>query len=374
MNRLAIRRFGWVLYGVYIVGIILLPEIGARLIAKLTYVPPAKSRYIQIGEQYPLLQQLISDWTALRFVYHDYYVYSPAPASSQTVNFTDYFGARLTPDSVSPDASKQVVWAFGGSTMQNLEADDRLTLANQIAAELNKAGTGVLLYNFGSGGFQSSLETIKFQDLIRRVPATQRPATAVFYDGFNEAMYGYYFGAGAMQADLSLKMRDLVERQYPRLMLYVISELASRYSVFWRDYINHRISNTLYGNQEFPHKRNMERTVATYVLNVRMTAGICKELGIRCLFFLQPLVATRSNPTEFEKTVLQSLEPDYVAFTREFYKRAAQELHGADGFVDLSHVFDHDVESHFFDLGHTSPYSGVIVGKEIARSIAGRTL
>ena len=155
MNRTLIRRFGWVLYGAYIIGILLLPEIGARVVAKLTYAPPAKSRYLEIGDRYPLLRQLISDWNALRFIYHDYYVYSPAPASSRTVNFTDYFGARLTPDSVAADAAKHVVWAFGGSTMQNLEADDRLTLANQIAAELNRANAGVLVFYFGAGEFQS---------------------------------------------------------------------------------------------------------------------------------------------------------------------------------------------------------------------------
>lgn len=372
MDRTLIRRFGWVLYGAYIIGILLLPEIGARVIAKLTYSLPAKSRYIEISDRYPLLQQLISDWNALRFIYHDYYVYSPAPASSPTVNFTDYFGARLTPGSATADAAKHVVWTFGGSTMQNLEADDHLTLANQIAVELNKGNAGVVVHNFGAGGFQSSLETIKFQDLLRRIPPGRRPSTAVFYDGFNEAMYGYYFGAGSMQADLSLKMRDLVERQYPRLIMYAVSELLSRYSVFWRDYINHRVANTLYGNQDFPHKRNMERTVSTYVLNVRMTAGMCKSLGIRCLFLLQPLVATRANPTEFERAVLKSLEPEYIAFTREFYRNASEQLKKEDGFVDLSHVFDHDVDSHFFDLGHTAPYSGIIIGKEIAHLIAER--
>ena len=180
MKRTNAHRFGWYLYILYLVFIAVLPELGARIVAKLTFSPPAKSHYLEIAHAYPQLQQLISDWNVLNFSYHDYYVYSPAPASSQTVNFTDYYGARLTPDSVSHDNVKHTIWAFGGSTMQNLEADDRLTLANQIAAELNKNSLGVLVYNFGSGGFQSSLESIKFQDLIRRVPTTQRPTTTIF--------------------------------------------------------------------------------------------------------------------------------------------------------------------------------------------------
>ncbi|MET0515220.1 MAG: hypothetical protein ABW047_07840, partial [Nitrospiraceae bacterium] len=343
------------------------------VLAKLTYSPPAKSKYLEISRSYPDVQQLIKDWNALRFVYHDYYVYSPAQASSTTVNFTGYFGARVTPDSAKMTDVKEIIWTFGGSTMQNLEADDRLTLANQIAVELNRRERGAQVHNFGVGGFQSSLETIKFQDLLRRVPVTERPSNAFFYDGFNEAMYGFYFGAGAMQADLSLKMKDLVEREYPRLILYAGSAFLSRYSVFWRNYINHRIENSLYGQNLYSERKNLDKTVSTYVLNVTMTQGICKNLKIRCVFALQPLVVTKANPTDLEQKVIDSLDPDYIEFARAFYRRVALELHDREEFVDLSHVLDQSPEPHFFDLGHTSPYSGIVIGKEIARLIDERS-
>ena len=360
---------GWFLFGVCFLGVLLVPEIGTRIYVKLTIKQIGNPRYLEMSHSYPLLKQLIRDWSALQFGYHDYYVFSPLPKASETVNFTSYYGARATPDSVEQVAAKEIVWAFGGSTMQNLESDDRLTLANQIAAELNQRQTPTRVYNFGSGGFQSSLEIAKFQDLLRRVPQTEWPTTAIFYDGFNEANFGYYFGPAAMQQDISLKMRDLVERDYKRLMIYAGSETLSQYSAFWRTFIRPRVEKKLYGSQEFPERKHVRRTVDAYATNVRMTVGLCRHLNIRCHFFLQPLVVTKSPLTPLEQATIDSLEKDLIDFVREFYASAAETLKGENGFHDVSHILDREEGPHFFDLGHTSPFSGVPIGRALARYI-----
>lgn len=363
------KTTGWLLFGMYSLGVLLLPEIGTRIYLKFIIAPMGNPLYLEMSQSYPLLKQLLRDWSALQFGYHDYYVFSPLPNASETVNFTSYYGARATPDSVEQAAAKEIVWAFGGSTMQNLESDDRLTLANQIAAELNQRQTPARVYNFGSGGFQSSLEVAKFQDLLRRVPQTEWPTTAIFYDGFNEAKHGYYWRPAAIQQDISLKMKDLVERDYKRLMTYVVSEMLSRYSAFWRTFIGPRVEKTLYGSREFPERKNVRRTVDAYVTNVRMTVGLCRHLNIRCHFFLQPLVATKSPLTPLEQAAIDSLDKDLIDFVREFYALAAETLKGEDGFHDVSHTLDKEEGPHFFDLGHTSPFSGVPIGKALARHI-----
>jgi hypothetical protein len=347
--------------------VLCLLEISARLLSKTQFVNPS---YIEISKGYKNVDQLLHDWSVLQFQYHDYYIYSPAPASSRTVNFTDYFGARSTPASVALDKAEEIIWAFGGSTMQNLEADDALSLANQIAVGLNNHHIKARVLNFGAGGFQSSLETIKFQDLLRRVPNKERPTTVVFYDGFNEVQGGYFHGAGNLQSDISGKMSDLVERHYLRLGVYIVSEVLSRYSVFWRDFIGNRINNSLYSDHAYGDKGNVDKTVSSYVLNVRMTRGICNELSIRCLFILQPLIVTKSKPTIEERRVIESFDKDYIDFVRKFYARAALQLRNLDGFLDLTQVLDQGEESEFFDLGHTSPFTGATIGREIAYQIA----
>lgn len=369
------KVFGWLLYGVYVLGILLLPEIGVRVYLRYSPPPEASPRYLEVSKSYPHQQQLFQDMPSFGFGYHDYYVYSPRPVSTETINFTSYFGAqhslgvRHSPDSAGLDVAKEIVWAFGGSTMQNLETDDRLSLSNQIAAELNRNHVLARVYNFGSGGFQSSLEVTKFQDLLRRVPQSEWPTTAIFYDGFNEAMFGYYFGPATMQQDISLKMKDLVERDYARLMIYTGSEVISRYSAFWRMFVRPRIEMRLYGSQEYPDRKSVSRTVAAYATNVRMTLGLCSHLHIQCLFFLQPLVVIKSPLTSVEQAALDSLDKEYVEFIRDFYKQAAEVLQREDGFHDVSHILDGVEGSHFHDLGHVSPFSGIPLGREIAQRI-----
>jgi hypothetical protein len=109
-------------------------------------------------------------------------------------------------------------------------------------------------------------------------------------------------------------------------------------------------------------------------VNIRAAKGICAELGIRCLFVLQPLLATRSPLTPFERQVIQSIDSDQIQFGRSFYALAAEELKGEPGFHDLSGFFDGRSEPVFFDFGHTSPLAGVHLGREIAsRIIADRS-
>ncbi len=358
------------LYLAYIVLILASPEIVARLIAKFSHHPWSSSVYGKISQGYPLHAQLMSDWSALRFEYRDYYLYSPAPATSRTVNFTSYYGARSAPASVDPARAKEVIWCFGGSTMQNLEADDDLTLANQIALELNRRQIPTRLHNFGVGAFQSSLELIKFQDLLRRVPSNERPTTVIFYDGFNEALFAYLYGAGRFQQDTAGKLRDLIERRHPRTAVYAASEWLAGHSVFWATYMRPRIEAKLYSGQApDASAENLDLAVQIYVANVTMAKGTCREFELRCLFLLQPLIITKTPLNAVETNVLQSLDQTSVQFGKNFYREAAAVLRDEPAFHDLSGVLNDNPQADFFDYGHTSPFTGMTIGKEIAARI-----
>lgn len=357
-------------YIFYILLIFLTPEIFVRVLARLSPSPWPNPAYKEISQGYALRDQLVADWNALHFEYHDYYLYSPGPASSQTVNFTPYYGSRATPASVDTKVAQEVIWAFGGSTLQNLEADDELTLANQIVVELHKQHVPTHLYNFGTGAFQSSLETIKFQDLLRRTAAYEWPTTAIFYDGFNDSIFAYFYGAGRFQSDTSGKLQNLIERDYPRLMIYAASEWLANRSVFWSRYIRERIDVTLHsGHVPDNSPENLTKAVAAYTANVKMTKGICREFGIRCLFFLQPLVITKQPLGAVETKVVEGLGDAKARFGQDFYTQVAAALADEPTFHDLSNVLDGVTESHFFDYGHTSPFTGITIGRVIARHI-----
>jgi len=157
-------------------------------------------RWLELLDSLPEKEQFIADRSAReirKLKYHDFHLYSLAPYTSQTVTFTDFFSARRSPDSSPRSEASEIIWMFGGSTMQNLETTDELTIANQMAVRLKAFGVSANVQNFGTGSFQSSMELIKFQDLLRRVPPEMRPTYAVFYDGYNDAQCGYLFGRAA---------------------------------------------------------------------------------------------------------------------------------------------------------------------------------
>jgi hypothetical protein len=189
----------------------------------------------------------------------------------------------------------------------------------------------------------------------------------IFYDGFNDSIFAYFYGAGRFQSDTSSKLQDLIEQDYPRLIIYSFSEWMANHSVFWRNYMRERIDVKLHAGRAPDHSpENLERAVRAYTTNVRMTKGICQSFGIRCLFVLQPLILTKIPLTAVESRVINTLEHPKVRFGRDFYQQAAATLRHEPAFHDLSHVLDGIQDSHFFDYGHTSPFAGIIIGKAIA--------
>ncbi len=367
-NKLTYLRIA---YALYIVVLLLLPEVFARIQARFLSQSGSVPSFKNISQGYPLQAQLIRDWNALRFEYRDYYLYSPQAATSETVNFTTYFGSRAVPANASIPAPREIIWAFGGSTLQNLEADDSLTLANQIVKELHRQHIAARLYNFGVGAFQSSLEVTKFQDLLRQVSEGERPTKVMFYDGFNESLFAYLYGAGRFQYDSESKLRDTIERRYERLIVHSLSGWLGRYSVFWATYIRPLIEGILYpAPAPDTSTANLNMAVQIYLSNINIARGICTQFKIECHFFLQPLIFTKSPQAPLEQRVLASLDPSAVRFGAAFYSRVRQELGGMPGFHDVSGVLDGVPEAHFFDYGHTSPYSGEIIGKAIASMLA----
>lgn len=65
--------------------LIVIPEIGLRLVT--LFAPPSAElqAFREIGDAYPALDELVHDRNALRFDYHDYYLYAPRETTSGTV-------------------------------------------------------------------------------------------------------------------------------------------------------------------------------------------------------------------------------------------------------------------------------------------------
>ena len=336
----------------------------AKFGAFTSYIEVAKAQGWTLEEA---KNHIADNATHNRLTYWEYYLYSTAPRKSKDAEFTSYFSARATPDSLPIKSARNIIWMFGGSTMQNLETTDRLTIANTVAKTLNPAA-GVAVLNFGVGSFHSTLELIKFHDLLRRVKRSEHPKVAVFYDGFNDASHSFNFGPGNLQSDLSNKLAALVEGDYQTLLIYSGSQLMSRYSKVWEKYISPRIQAALFSKLR-GEKGDVNHAVAVYLMNQKMIEATCDQFNIRCLFVLQPLLATKATSNPFERKLLLEQDPALIKYTREFYDGVRKQCEKKSNFIDLSGVLDGQHGPDFYDFGHTGPFSGQVIGKAIGRRI-----
>lgn len=351
-------------------------EIAARLLGVGQF--QENPRYIAISHGFPQLTQLINDKQAHNGLrYYDFYLYAAAPFATSTVNFTNYHSSRLTPSSLPRSQAKMIVWTFGGSTMQNVETTDDLSIANTIAKSLNAHGLSARVENFGVGSFQSSVEMVQFSRLITAVPDSERPSIAIFYDGFNDAAHSYLFGPGAIQRDLGDKVAMLVEERSSRLTIYGASSWLSQWSKAWAALVHPRIQLRLFGAARVgASDENLSKAVATYVRNVAMSDAICERFHISCFFILQPLVVTKTPLNALERDALAELDSQMVSFVRRFYDQVRIDLTQKSNFIDLSGALNGRTMDDFYDLGHTgaltSPVIGHVIADEVLRRMAVR--
>ena len=244
--------------------------------------------------------------------------------------------------------------------------------ANNVAISLKERNIKATVFNFGVGSFQSSLESIKFQDLLRRVDPSECPDFVIFYDGFNDSAYTYLSGAGNMQIDLSKKLEMIVTGKDMKLLINSISNIFSKYSYLWKWHIAPKITTALFvpNYKPFSDKQNLIKGVDMYVLNTQMIRGMCRELNIEPVFVLQPMIFTKKNLTEFEINIKNSFNQEQLKFMEEFYKMVRKEMQYYDDFTDLSNIFDNSGRNDFHDEGHTGPYSAVDTGSHIAKIVA----
>ncbi len=365
------RRF------LYVVGVLALAaatlELGTRLLREPQGEPSISREASQGSDEFGQFRRDVSQCAALGVKYYEYFLFSWAPCATATVNVSDYYSSRRTPASEPADRADLIVWTFGGSTMQDFETTDARSIANVIARTLVTVGVSVRVENFGAPTFQSSLELVKFVTLAARVPPERLPGVVVFYDGYNDANHGYYFGAGSMQNDLSAKLAALIEHKSGTLSLYGISMGLAAHSAFWQTYVHKRLEHALFHDPDpQPDEANLRRAVDVYLRNTQIASGVCAAIGARCFFVLQPLIATKAPLGPGETQVIAAMKPSLIEFARRFYALTRAAMQGSPAFIDGSAVLNDHPEDVFHDLGHVSESGVPAVGEFIAGQILAR--
>ncbi len=302
--------------------------------------------------------------------YYDYYLIS-FDCRSKTLNTTDYYSSRRVPDSEAIGSVRPIIWIFGGSTMLNLTSPDELTIANHIAKTWKAAGRPVTVVNFGMGAFSAAQERVKFEDIVARVPANERPDLAIFYDGFNDAGDSYTFGPGNFQEDLNAKVRFLVEGHGDWLWPLLLSSYLEKYSHFWKGYVAPGIATTFTKHvleargQTFT---DYAKAVGYYEQNAKLIRAAAAQFGAQTLFALQPMIFTKEPRTAFEGEVMRDVveqNRQHLEYMRSWYREAQRVLSGYEDFVDLSGLLSGRESDDFFDHGHTGPATSEPIGRAL---------
>ena len=319
-------------------------------------------------EGHPLKAQYDADKANFpaTLAYYEYWVYAFRPYASATINITDFFSARLAPDSAPPETAACRIWMFGGSTLADMETADALTIANQLAVALQERGLAAHVVNFGMPGFASSAELLKFQDILRRCAADQRPDAVIFYDGYNDPYLGWVGGAGNLQPDLSAKLEMVVTKQFGRFVVQHVSDALGNRFPLWRNTVGHRLAA-----RAAKHEQNLDQVVNIYLANVRMARAVAREFGIAPYFVLQPLLMTKQPLSAREQAIYDAGGRALKGFVLGFYDRVRAGLAGEADFLDLSGVLDGRDATDFYDECHTGPYTGEVVGRALAERLAG---
>jgi len=340
------------------------------------------SHYHELLEKEDFLQkdQLIRD---LAFIhgdkvkdahkYYDHYLFSEAPKATELVNYTDYYSARNVPNSESREHANRIIWLFGGSTMQGTGTTDSLSIANQIAIYLHNANKPSAVINFGTVTFQSTLELIKMQDLLKKVAKDEYPDYVVFYNGYNDAANAYAWGAGSVHGDVSKHFAAIVERDFYKQFMNSVNGSISKISVFWKYYLSSFITKNLYIRVKVDDSEaNLLKAVSVYKINVRTVKAICSEFQIVPIFILQPMLYTKNKLTEMEQEIHDEYnEMEYtkglIKFMSEFHKKVGTTLQESEGFYDLSDILNKSSINNFYDIGHTGPTTGPVIGEAIGK-------
>jgi hypothetical protein len=318
----------------------------------------------------------IKNITATELKYYEYYLFAPYPFNDSKMCVTGYYSARKVPSSENPGKGSTTIWTFGGSTMLNIETTDSLSIANQIAVRLKEKKFHTVIINFGCWGFQSSLENIKFQELIKHVPVNELPDIVIFYDGYNDAGFTFWFGAGKMSMNSSNKVKAIVEGDYLRLIVFSVFKFIGNISKFWEFFIEPSFNSDFslfggYSNKNvIKDYANLKKGVSIYETNTRIIRSICENYAIKPFFILQPMIYTKQHLTDFEKNIMNNcLDTASINEMKLFYSLTIKTMKKYSDFYDYTNILDNSKSNDFYDLGHIGPFTGIKIGKAIADTL-----
>lgn len=342
---------------------------------------------------------LTKDWIREK-TYWDYHYISSSKLENPDFNYydSDHFNSRIVPCS-NDISNKNIlnVWAFGGSTTENLETSDRNTIVNNICKKISSKNN-VSFVNLGVGSFYSEMEIHKLLNLLKLTIAHEKvapPDIVLFYNGYNDSIRlidGKWSGlprpisdryistsgtrSNIMEATywFSLSMRNFflaLTGDRPNLVTNLIERVTNKIS-------NKKTTKNLLLAKRIARDETLDGMLISsiaYLNDQKVLSGICKSTKIKCFTILQPVLPLRKKPVgDVEKSVHKHYEENGLSdLTIRFYDEVRNNIKQYENnfykVIDISNIINIEKYSNFpffYDFGHTGFYAGEIIGNEIS--------
>ena len=324
----------------------------------------------------------------------------------------DAAGLRRTVNPPPPVEAKPVrrIFMFGGSAMWGDSVRDEHTIPSLLSHGLRQAGYAVELTNFAQLGYVSTQEWIALALELRRGNV---PDLVVFFDGANDvgaAAANYQPGVSINEVNRQLEFNLLNDASWGRLFKscalnsaigrLVRGARGTEWAERQRDEMvirnDGRIAQHATALQTLPatatpdERRQLEKdlrdldigreAVAVYRANLRIVQALQKAAGFETLFFWQPTVLDRAQPSVEETAIVgdnAKLQRIWNATMRTWAEIQAVEAKAPPAnawpeTIMLGNVFDRPElagKSMFFDLVHPCETANAIVAERIVPQV-----
>jgi hypothetical protein len=253
------------------------------------------------------------------------------------------------------------IFLLGGSTLfGQLSTSDNTTIPGYLQQEFDnlKIGYKIEVINAGIGGATSFHES----ELIKEKLIHYKPNLFIVYDGWN---------------DLNYPVTISNEGKVP--MLYQIHRQVSELDDYYKTprfidsiigFLDSRIKEKLHSKDTDSKDNEITDIPQKIDLWKSRWSDICKmgkENGFDTVIVLQPVLGSGKKPlTDWEKHALEKVGYRSVAPSYPALRSALSQLDSeCTKTADLSHVFDDENKTIFYDIGHMGNSGNIVVAKNL---------
>jgi lysophospholipase L1-like esterase len=258
---------------------------------------------------------------------------------------------------------RPLVYVFGGSALWGTGARDEHTIPSQLARRLAAAGLPCDVVNYGESGWVSTQEAFM---LARELQAGRVPDAAVFFDGFNDLFAARSNGvAGLPQNEPRRELEFNLSRDGSRLWALALGDTLKGWSGLIR-----RLRPRAHRPQ-VDLETLARAAVRAWHGALRTARALGREHGFETLFYRQPVLATRTAPTDYERSALGATSAEDREAERVFAACVAADadLAALPGFHDLGALLDDRPGPQFVDFVHLSESAAAVVADRITADL-----